>query len=55
MRFIAIILVVFGHVRWMTKGFPAPIRALLHGSGILGVELFCAKRLSNRWHSAKGI
>lgn len=40
MRFIAIILVVFGHVRWMTKGFPAPIRALLHGSGILGVELF---------------
>lgn len=40
MRFIAIILVVLGHVRWMTKGFPAPIRALLHGSGILGVELF---------------
>jgi peptidoglycan/LPS O-acetylase OafA/YrhL len=40
LRFIAIVLVVMGHVRWMTKGFPAPIRALLHGSGILGVELF---------------
>ncbi len=40
LRFIAIILVVMGHARWMTDNFPKPIRALLHGSGILGVELF---------------
>lgn len=40
MRAIAIILVVLGHVRWMTEKFPKPIRVALHGSGILGVELF---------------
>jgi len=36
----AIILVVLGHSRWMTLSFPAPVQALLHGSGIIGVELF---------------
>lgn len=40
LRAIAILLVVLSHSRWMTEGFPKPIRALLHGSGILGVELF---------------
>lgn len=41
MRFIAIILVVQGHSRWMIANtFPKPVKALLHGSGILGVELF---------------
>jgi peptidoglycan/LPS O-acetylase OafA/YrhL len=40
LRFIAIVLVVMGHARWMTEKFPTPVRALLHGSGILGVELF---------------
>jgi len=41
LRFFAIILVVLGHSRWMIEGtFPKPLKALLHGSGILGVELF---------------
>lgn len=40
MRAVAIVLVVMGHVRWMTESFPKPLRAALHGSGILGVELF---------------
>lgn len=40
LRFIAIILVVLGHSRWMTETFPKPLKMLLHGSGILGVELF---------------
>jgi peptidoglycan/LPS O-acetylase OafA/YrhL len=40
MRFFAIILVILGHSRWMTASFPKPLRAVLYGSGILGVELF---------------
>lgn len=40
LRFAAIVLVVLGHSRWMTTTFPKPLRAILHGSGILGVELF---------------
>lgn len=40
LRFAAIVLVVLGHARWMTATFPRPLRAILHGSGILGVELF---------------
>ncbi len=40
LRCIAIVLVVMGHARWMTETFSKPIRAALHGSGILGVELF---------------
>ncbi len=40
LRCVAILLVVQSHSRWMTQSFPSPIRAMLHGSGILGVELF---------------
>lgn len=40
LRFFAIMLVVFGHSRWMTESFPRPLKVLFHGSGILGVELF---------------
>lgn len=40
LRFIAIVLVVLGHSRWMIQTFPKPIKIMLHGSGILGVELF---------------
>lgn len=41
LRFVAIVLVVMGHSRWMIEAtFPKPLKALLHGSGILGVELF---------------
>ena len=40
LRFVAILLVIQGHTRWMTNSFPKPLKALLHGSGILGVELF---------------
>ena len=40
LRFVAIILVVQSHSRWMTESFPKPFKALFHGSGILGVELF---------------
>jgi peptidoglycan/LPS O-acetylase OafA/YrhL len=41
LRFVAIVLVVMGHSRWMVEAtFPKPLKALLHGSGILGVELF---------------
>jgi len=40
LRFAAIVLVVLGHSRWMTATFPMPLRVVLHGSGILGVELF---------------
>lgn len=40
LRFFAIMLVVFGHSRWMTESFPRPLHILFHGSGILGVELF---------------
>ncbi|MCF8429793.1 MAG: acyltransferase [Bacteroidia bacterium] len=41
LRFVAIVLVVMGHSRWIIDGtFPKPLKAILHGSGILGVELF---------------
>jgi hypothetical protein len=41
LRFFAIVLVVMGHSRWMIEAtFPKPLKMLLHGSGILGVELF---------------
>lgn len=40
LRFLAIVLVVLGHSRWMIQTFPKPIKVMLHGSGILGVELF---------------
>ena len=41
LRFVAIVLVVMGHSRWIVEAtFPNPLKVLLHGSGILGVELF---------------
>jgi peptidoglycan/LPS O-acetylase OafA/YrhL len=41
LRFVAIVLVVMGHSRWIIEAtFPNPLKVLLHGSGILGVELF---------------
>jgi len=40
MRFIAIMLVVMAHMRWMIEALPRPVKMIFSGSGILGVELF---------------
>lgn len=40
MRFIAIMLVVMAHRRWMIEALPRPVKMIFSGSDILGVELF---------------